>query len=418
MIWSIIKKQFKLFLRNPSELLLLLAMPVGLITILSFALGALWDSQSDMEKIELAIVQHGNEEQQIEEFLDEISQTIPLNETLIQNVHSMLPVSTLIDQVLGSSETEEFIHITNLDPSKLEEIRNKNEFNAIIEIPDGFTSDYLTSIFFEGNAPTFQVYLNESEQTTSMIIQNILDYYQYQFSLFSQLGKARLLTEQLTVPSIDLSSEIKTVESKQQISASTYYTFSMTVMFILFLAGSIASQSYIEKDSHIFDRILLAQVHPLIYLLSIVVSTIILAVMQVSILVVAAKLIFNIPITNWGLFLLITLMLSIVVGGISALLSSLNFKSNSANASNLFMNAIVAIMSLLGGSFFNISGLSPVLAEIGLWTPNGAALEGYLRLVQDGTWSSIQPIILNLGILAFIFLLLAFLLFPKRGGIV
>ncbi|CAM5212130.1 ABC-2 type transport system permease protein OS=Ureibacillus acetophenoni OX=614649 GN=SAMN05877842_102183 PE=4 SV=1 [Ureibacillus acetophenoni] len=64
---------------------------------------------------------------------------------------------------------------------------------------------------------------------------------------------------------------------KQQISASTYYTFSMTVMFILFLAGSIASQSYIEKDSHIFDRILLAQVHPLIYLLSIVVSTIILA---------------------------------------------------------------------------------------------------------------------------------------------
>ncbi len=417
MFLSLIKKQFKIFLRSPSELLVLLVMPVGLIIILSFALGSLLEGNSEMTKIELAIVQHGNEEEEVQEFLEVASQTIPMNEMMVQNVESMLPVSTLIDQVLGNSESKEFINVTKLEASELEKVRNDGQYNAIIEIPDGFTGDYLTSIFFSGNAPTFQVYLNESEQMTSVIIQNILDYYQYQYSLFTELGKNRLLTEEMTVPTLELSSEIKTVASKEPITSSTYYTFSMSVMFILFLAGTMASQAFLEKDSHIFDRILLAQVHPLTYLASIVVSTIILAMLQIGILFVVSYFIFQIPFTNWVLYLLITFMLSLVIGGVSALLSSLNFRSNSATASNIFSSAFVAILSLLGGSFFNISSISPVLAEIGLWTPNGAALEGYLRLVQDGSFNSIQSIIMNLGILAFIFILLAFLLFPKRGGI-
>ena len=417
MFLSLIIKQFKILLRNPSELLLLLAMPVGLIIILSFALGSIWDGNSEFKKIQLAVVQHGNEEEQFKDFIEEANKTIPLNETIIQNLESMSPVSTLLDDILGNSEIQEFIFVSELDPSELEKVRGDSKYNAIIEIPDGFTVEYLTSIFFGGNAPKFLVYLNESEQMSSVVIQNILDYYQYQHSLFSELGKNGLFSEEMTVPTLQLSSEIKTVSSKEPISSSTYYTFSMSVMFILFLAGTIASQAFIEKDSHIFDRILLAKVHPLTYLGSIVVSTIILGMLQIGILFVVSFLIFKIPFTNWVLYLLITFMLSLVIGGISALLSSLNFRSNSATASNLFMNAIVAILALLGGSFFNISGISPVLAEIGLWTPNGAALEGYLRLVQDGSIYNIQSIIMNLAIQAFIFIFLAFLLFPKRGGI-
>lgn len=418
MFLSLIKKQFKVFLRNPSELLLLLALPVGLITILSFALGSLWEGNSEFSKIEMAIIQHGNEEEQIQEFIKDMSSSFPLDETMIQNIESMSPVSMLLNEVLGNNEVKEFITITKLEPIELDKARSSGQYNAIIEIPERFTTDYLRSVFFEGNAPSFQVYLNENEQTTSAILQNILDYYQYQHSLFTTIGKHQLLTEEFTMPSLDLTSEIRMVSTKEKITSSIYYTFSMSVMFILFMAGSVASHAYLEKNSHIFDRILLAQVHPLIYLASIVVSTVILTMVQVGILFLISYFLFNIPFTNWMLYLLVTFMVSLVVGGISALLSSLNFRSNSATASNLFMNAFVAILALLGGSFFNISGLSPVLAEIGLWTPNGAALEGYLRLVQDDSFSSIQPILLNLGILAFIFILLAFLSFPKRGGTV
>ncbi|KGR78484.1 ABC transporter permease [Ureibacillus manganicus] len=419
MFLSLIKKQVKLFLRSPSELLLLLAMPVGLILILSFALGSIWDGNSEFKKIEVAVVQHNDEVGQMEEFLNTLSKRIPVNDLMVQNIEEMLPVSTLLNQVLGNPEAQEFITVTQLEVNELELARNNGKYNAIIEIPEGFTVDYLSSLFLEDeeDIPSFQVYLNESEQTTSVILQNILDYYQYQYSLFSQLGKNQLFTEEISVPTLDLTSEIRTVASKEHITSSTYYTFSMSVMFILFLASTIASQAYLEKDSHIFDRILLAQVHPLVYLASIVVSTIILTMLQIGILFLFSYYVFKIPFTNLLLYLLITFMVSLVIGGISALLSSLNYRSNSATASNLFSNAFVAILALLGGSFFNISGLSPVLAEIGLWTPNGAALEGYLRLIQDGTISSIQQILLNLGILAFVFILLAFLLFPKRGGL-
>ncbi len=418
MFFSLIKKQFKVFLRNPSELLLLLVMPIGLIIILSFALGSLWGgSNGETMEIEIAVIQHEDELKQFQNFIVEAKQTIPMTEPLLESMKSMLPVSILLDQVLNNGETQEFVKVTKLEKSDLEDARNGGNYNAIIEIPEGFTNDYLTSVFLNKNAPTFQVYLNESEQMTSVVIQNILDYYQYQYSLFTELAKNQLLTEEMTIPTLDITSNIKTVASKDPITSSTYYTFSMSVMFILFLAGTIASHAYLEKDSHIFDRIILAQVNPVTYLASIVVSTVILTLLQIGILFLVSYLIFKVPFTNLHLYLLITFMLSLVIGGVSALLSSLNYRTNSAEASNIFSNAFVAILALLGGSFFNISGISPVLAEIGLWVPNGAALEGYLKLVQDGSFSSIQSIITNLGIQAFILILVAFLLFPKRGGI-
>ncbi|HWL22922.1 MAG TPA: ABC transporter permease [Ureibacillus sp.] len=417
MFLSLIKKQFKMFLRSPSEILLLLVMPIGLILILSFALGSIMNGETNFEKITIAVVQHGDEEKELEEFINETSQLIPFNDMMIQNIKSMLPVSTLVNKVLQSDDAKELISVTQLDSKDLDRVRENGEFNTIIEIPKGFTTEYLKSVFFEGKIPSYQVYLNESEQTTSMIIQNILDFYQYQFSLFTELGKNGLLTEEMNVPTFELSSEIKSIASKEKITSSVYYTFSMSVMFILFLAGTVASQAYLEKDSHIFDRILLAQVHPLTYLASIVVSTVLLTIVQIGILFKVSYFLFNIPFTNWVYYFLITFMVALVIGGISALLSSLNFRSNSATASNVFSNAFVAIFSLLGGSFFNISSMSPVLAQFGLWTPNGAALEGYLRLVQDDSFSTIQPIIIRLGVLAFGFILLAFLLFPKRGGI-
>ena len=40
MFFALIKKQLTLMLRNPTEILLLLVLPMGLITILSFALGS------------------------------------------------------------------------------------------------------------------------------------------------------------------------------------------------------------------------------------------------------------------------------------------------------------------------------------------------------------------------------------------
>ena len=100
------------------------------------------------------------------------------------------------------------------------------------------------------------MYLNEEEKIASTIVQSILNHYQQQYSLFTHLGQNGLLNEEMSYSNSTNSSEIKTIAQQENISSSTYYTFSMAVMFILYIAGTLASQAFIEKNTHIFDRII------------------------------------------------------------------------------------------------------------------------------------------------------------------
>lgn len=418
MFLSLIRKQIKILLRSPSEILILLVMPIVLICILSFALGSLMNGDSEMSIVEIAVIQHEDEESQLQNFVSQTKDTMPLDDQNIENLKQMLPVSMLLEQLMNNEELQEMIHVTQLGASKLEDIKNSGDYSVILEIPEGFTIDYLKSIFLDGEKPTFNVYMKESDQITSTIVKNFLDYYQDQYTLFTLLGQSGLLLDELSLPSSEITSKIRTVDSQEGISSSVYYTFSMTVMFILYVASTIASQAFIEKQMHIFDRILLARIQPFTYLSSIMVSTVILAITQVVVLFTISHFIFDISFDNWQLYLLLTTILAIVVGAIAALLSSINYRYNSAEASNIFSSAFVSILAFFGGSYFNVSSISPVLANIGIWTPNGAALDGYLTIAQNGTLSDLLPNLMNLSILAVIIVVFAFLLFPKRGGIV
>ena len=418
MFLSLIRKQITILFRSPSELLILLFMPIVLITILSFALGALWEGENEVSKVELAIVQQDDEMQQVDQFLLEAKDFINRTSDMEKYLQHMLPISILVEQMETNEEMKQFIHVTKLDPEKVEDAKESGEYAAILEVPKNFTYDFLSSIYLQGEKPTFNVYLNESEKITSTIVQSILDYYQQQYSLASSLAQSGVPTNIDSLPKMEITSDIRTIDSQQEITSSTYYTFSMTVMFILYIASTLASQAFVEKYFHIFDRVLLARIHPLTYLFSIMTATIIIAMVQVGILFTFAYFIFNISFTQWESFLIITLLLSIVVGGLAALLSSVNYRTNSGEASNVFSNAFVSVFALVGGSYFNISSLSPWLAELGMWTPNGAALNGYLKIYQNASMAEIMPNIIHLSILAVLFIVLAVVLFPKRGGIV
>lgn len=418
MFLSLIRKQITILFRSPSELLILLFMPIVLITILSFALGALWEGENEVSKVELAIVQQDDEMQQVDQFLREAKDSINLTSDMEKYLQQMLPISILVEQMETNEEMKQFIHVTKLDPEKVDDAKESGEYSAILEVPKNFPYDFLSSIYLQDEIPTFNVYLNESEKITSTIVQSILDYYQQQYSLASSLAQSGVPTNIDALPKMEITSDIRTIDSQQEITSSTYYTFSMTVMFILYIASTLASQAFVEKYFHIFDRVLLARIHPLTYLFSIMTATIIIAMVQVGILFTFAHFIFNISFAQWELFLIITLLLSIVVGGLAALLSSVNYRTNSGEASNVFSNAFVSVFALVGGSYFNISSLSPWLAELGMWTPNGAALNGYLKIYQNATMVEIMPNIIHLSILAVLFTVLAVVLFPKRGGIV
>lgn len=417
MFIALLKKQIKILLRSPSEILTLFVMPIVLILILSFALGSVMEGDSKMTTIELAIIQHDDEKEQMQRVIDALPPNLALDEQAIENIEHSLPVSMLLQELNSNKEMQELIHVTLLESKSLAEVKKNGKYDVVLEIPKNFTKAHLNAKFFDDEEPILNVYLDESEQITSTVVKDILDYFQQQYTLHTALSESNIQMDNTKLTKDEIHSTIRSVDSLEEVSSSVYYTFSMTVMFMLYVAGTLASQSFIEKNTHIFDRILIARIHPGTYLFSIIVSSIVFSLLQVLVLFAFSHFVFNISFASWELFLLLSVVFSIVIGAIAALLSSINYQSNSAGASNLFSTALVAILAFFGGSYFNISSLSPLIAKVGMVTPNGAALDGYLKIVQNASLNDILPNITVLSIIAVLLMLLAFLLFPKRGGV-
>ncbi|WP_332646919.1 ABC transporter permease [Lysinibacillus sp. 54212] len=417
MFFSLIRKEITLIWRSPQELLILLVMPIALISIIGFALGSLIDGSNVTIEIDVAVVQHEDEEEEFQKFLQEAN-LIRIDKKTEQGLRNSLPISNLTERLLKDEEIQQFIHVTQIDPSELDQAREKGDYGAIIEIPKGFTKQYLNSLFGEGEKPDFNVYLNENKQLTSTVVKNILDAYQTQFTMMTALASNGFIGDSFQLPTADFTSSVKTINQHEPVSTSAYYTFSMSVMFILYWASTMAGMAFLEKQSHIFDRILLANINPVVYLLSIIVSTVLLALVQMPILFAFAHILFDISYDPWPLYLLVTFMIAVVVGSIAALLSAINYRFNSPEASNVFGSSFVAILAFFGGSFFNLNSFAPMLAKIGNLTPNGAALQSFLTLQQGGGIAEITPHIWTLASLAIIIFSTAFLMFPKRGGIV
>ncbi|MGE7923789.1 ABC transporter permease [Viridibacillus arvi] len=417
MFFALIVKQLKILSRNPLELLVLLLMPVVLITILSVALGPIMDGNGDTLDLDIAVIQHDDEEAQLESFIKKANESMPIDDKLKGNLKQMLPVTLLLDQLTGNEEMKKFVTVKKLNENELKKARKSGDYDVIIDVPKNFTNEYLSSVFLSGNKPSLNVYLDEDQPVTSSITKSMLDYFQQQFSLLSQLSSSSKLDAAVTIPKIVVASDIETIANQKNISSKIYYTFSMSVMFILYMASTIASLAFLEKDMNIFDRIVLARIHPITYLGSIIVSTILLAMIQMTILFTVSHFMFDIQFEQFGLYVLITFLLAVVVGALAALLSAINYRNNSSGASNIFSAAIISILALVGGSFIPVSELSSFLSSLGKWTPNGAALEAYLKLQQNATFLDIHDLVLNLSMLGIGLLVIAFVLFPRKGGI-
>lgn len=416
MFFSLIRKEITLILRSPQELLILFLMPIALISIIGFAIGSLMDGKDASININVAFVQHEDEKQEFEEFIQETN-LITMDKQTKQGLLASLPLSNLTEGFFQDEEIKQFVHVKKIPASELDQARKKGDYTAIIEVPSGFTKAYLNSLFSKGEQPNLNVYLNDNKQLTSTVLKNILDAYQSQFTIMTELASKGLIGDDFVLSATDFSSSVKTINQQEPVSTSAYYTFSMSVMFILYCASTMAGMAFLEKQQHIFDRILLANIHPLVYLLSIIISTMIIAMIQMLIVFTFANLLFDISYDSISLYLLVTCMMALVVGGVAALLSSINYRFNSPEASNIFGTSFVAILAFFGGSFFNLNSFAPTIAKMGNLTPNGAALQGYLALQQGGGMADITPSILTLFTLSALCYLIAFLIFPKRGGV-
>ena len=162
--------------------------------------------------------------------------------------------------------------------------------------------------------------------------------------------------------------------NERKIPATIYYTVGMMVMFALYIPAFLAGFALQEVQWKVYDRILLGRVSPVLYTLSIFFTGTFVAFIQQAIMLLFGMLVLGIEwITLEGMGPII-ISYSVFVGALSALITTLQFRTKTEGIANVFNGLFITVFSFLGGSFFNIRDISETLGKIGDFTPNGATM--------------------------------------------
>lgn len=419
MIWQIIKKQTLILLRHPQQLFLLIGLPIILITILGVSLSSFMDGEPMTFDTKVALIEQSNEQEQVERFLQEVEeQQLPdgAMDAIQAGVKQFQPVRILKDNVLGDPSLTDIIQLDVVSPEQRDAIIDDESYAAIIEIPQDFTYDLLQDVLLDienDQQAQIMLYKNEGQPLASSVVAEILTQFQEELSLSTIAEKNGVSSEALH-GHINYG-KIASINERHPVIAKEYYTIGMAVMNVLFLASTIGSYAFTEKQSLVFNRIILANVSRWTYFFAILISSTLFAFIHLLIMFTFSWAVFGVTFSNIGAFLLITFGVALSVGGLSVLLTAISFRMNSEMVTNFFQSVIVAIFAFIGGSFFPIGDFLDMIQVIGNFTPNGAGMTAYLAVLRGAEVSDILEHLVFLFIFTFILVVVAIFSFPKRG---
>ncbi|TPE70713.1 ABC transporter permease [Halalkalibacterium halodurans] len=419
MIGPFIKKDLLHFIRDRKELAILLLMPFVLISILGFSLKNVMGGDGGDLSVTMAIVDEGSHVTEAGHFQTVLHER-GLSKEQVQAFTRVLPhvslPDLLIDQILDNEQLS-FIELTHVDA--LDEVQ-RADYDGVIYFPEGYRIATWKQVFLgEDQVPAAQVYLNEKAPLRASIVDQIVDqlyrYWNIQMSL-NEIASAQQripLEPNWFVP--DSVGSWEFFDEREPISSFDYYTVGMCVMFALFVVAFIASYGQLEKQQQVFQRVMLANVSPWVYMISKWVSGTLISFVQLIIVFTLSSLVYQTTFPTVLPFVVITIMFSITVGALAVLMTSFNYHFQTTSLITVFSSGIVSILAFVGGSFFDIGELSESLYRLGQWTPNGAALNSYLYLLSGGELSGLKATFYRLAFMSALFIGCAWLVFPKRG---
>ncbi|TSB45253.1 ABC transporter permease [Alkalicoccobacillus porphyridii] len=406
MLWALIKKDLLHMQKEKSVLILLFIMPLGLISILGFA----QSGGNEMGSFSIAVINAETQEEEVNYFLQEAeAQGIP-REAAEELVNQFNVKDIIIDEVFAADIGERIQIETGI--TRDEALENE-EFAAVIEFPEGYQQSVWSSIMLnQDNEEELLLYLNEEQSTNALIIDSMIHSF-YETLRMQSIASDMDLPQPAFIEPVDYDI-IQTQE--HPIDIFHYVTVGMASMFVLYTAGLVARYATDEKRTRVFNRMILTRAPGYLYVTSKWITGTIVAAFQLSVIFLISYFAFNV---TWGSllqFILVTLTISLVVGGLTVLLTSINFRLDSYKASTIFSNIFVTLLAFVGGSFVQTDMLSPIIGLFGRYTPNGVTMTAYFQAFQGGELTSILPNLLILLSYSVILVGIAILYFPKRGG--
>lgn len=414
-------KDIMLLLRDRSELMVLLAMPFLLIAILGFSLRGIFSGDLEALEMDVAFVTLDDEAQAVEAIQNEIdAMGIPQAEAeALKQAAAAISPQTMLVSLLESENLNGLITLQSMDRAQAAESLEEERVAAAIIIPDGFTEAALKNMLF-GSSGGAELQMLAADLTSPQadVLNSILE--EFVGTVNFEAAISRLAGGE-SVAAAEADGGIETITARPPISSFQYYTIGMAVMFVLFVGSTIAAQANLEQKQMVFDRILLSDRPPLVYLGSKALAASSIVLLQLILLFGLSALIFRtFSADSWSFWFgiaIISIVLSVAVGCLAALMTSLTLRLQSDAVPAIFSGGVIALMAFLGGSFMPMDGTPQILQTIGNWTPNGAAMSAYFSWLLEPDAGNLAGPLSRIGITALLFLLFALAVFPKKGEV-
>jgi ABC-2 type transport system permease protein len=409
-LWTIGLKDLRVAFRDRAALIMLVA-PFVLTLAMGFITGGFSEDGNGLERIPIAIVNQdeGDLGSALASWLQD------------ESMEDLLEVTLLRDPVLARQKVEE------------------SQYSGALIIPPEFTEDVIlnpdTSAGDGGGSVEF--FTNPGEPIRANIVKSMIDRFIGQVEIgvvssqiaVSGLVQSRLIQPQeapaigrdigerlvtqaggLSLITVSLG-EIQADES--DFNPLAILAPSMAMLFLMYTVTSVGGRSILaEREEGTLSRMLSTPTGAAQVLGGKVFGIVLVGIVQVTILVAASSLLFQL---SWGDPLAVIILIVVAVIGATGwgiLLAA--FASTPGQVASVGA-ALMLTFGLLGGSFFGGAGFEGLLGVLSKVTPNAWAQEGFLRLAQGGTMVDIYEPIAGLLLMGGILFAIAVVVFRRRG---
>lgn len=418
------KKDMLIFWRDRKGLVLIVLMPFVLIIILGLSLKSFLNQEGlPSLSMKVALINQDDQEAGVQRFLETVDKaqlSDTLQKELLASLDFLLPLH-MLEQLFDSEEIKEMVEVIPMDHQSARQAIFDEQVTAALQIPEHFTYDSLNKMLLnQGKGSELLLLAGDPSLLQVQVLEEILQRFAQTINHETALAQILKSAEKSDVQNsfTEQLGGTEYIREQAPLSSTQYYTFSMTAMFILFVASQTALRAYTEKYFHTFDRILLAGVPSLRYILGKAASAASITVVQITLLFSLSHLFFRVfagkSFFFWLVFSGIILILSLCVGALAALLTSLNFRFSGPSASHFFGSGMIAVMSFLGGNFLPVAMLPDWVGELGQWTPNGLGLSAFLLGFQGASYEEMSPILVKLLLLSLLLICVSLVIFPRR----
>lgn len=395
-------KDVKTWLRDPSALGVLLAMPVVLILILGSAMGGLGGGDGGM-----------------------VGQVVVVNLDTAPVAEGGNDVSSEIAAMLADSE--QIAEIFEVSMRKdAEEVRTeveKGDLIAALIIPEGFND-----AVGKAEPVELEVIKDPGSELSANIWESIVRSVAIDMSRVSVIAQtsgsaAGRAAQEQGIPSEAAQAVIgsaiaaataedakppvtvKVVKAKKDLKAITpldYYSLSMTSMFLLFGAMFGAFSFITERREQTMSRLLATPTPRSSFVGGKMLGIVLLGLIQFGVLYAYTSMMMRV---NWGESVLGTWLIAFgeiaAATGLAVLIASLAKTERGAGGIGPL---VIQIMALTGGAFFQLSVLPPWLQPIRYISVVGWALQGFQKVQLEGAGpAEIMPELAALFAFAIVF---------------